>query len=48
MPSGLAEMGVTQEMMEKVSQEALRDHCHATNPRNATQRDYLDILQRSA
>ncbi len=48
MPSGLAEMGVTPEMMEKVSQDALKDHCHATNPRNATQRDYLDILQRSA
>lgn len=48
MPSGLAEMGVTPEMMEKVSQDALKDHCHATNPRHATQRDYLQILQRSA
>lgn len=48
MPSGLAEMGVTSEMMEKVSQDALKDHCHATNPRHATQRDYLHILQRSA
>ncbi|MCT4578119.1 iron-containing alcohol dehydrogenase [Donghicola sp.] len=48
MPSGLSEMGVTPAMMEKVSQDALKDHCHATNPRNATQRDYLDILERSA
>lgn len=48
LPSGLEEMGVTREMMEKVSHEALKDHCHATNPRNATQRDYMDILERSA
>lgn len=47
MPSGLAVMGVTEAMMEKVSGEALKDHCHATNPRRATQEDYLDILKES-
>ncbi|EPX75718.1 iron-containing alcohol dehydrogenase [Salipiger mucosus] len=48
MPSGLAEMGVTETMMEEVSQAALKDHCHATNPRVATQQEYLDILRESA
>jgi 4-hydroxybutyrate dehydrogenase len=45
MPSGLKTMGVTEEMMEAVSHDALQDHCHATNPRIATQADYLAIMQ---
>ena len=48
MPSGLAAMGVTEEMMADVSHAALKDHCHATNPRIATQAEYLEILQQSA
>lgn len=47
MPSGLTAMGVTEAMMEKVSGEALKDHCHATNPRLATREDYLEILHQS-
>lgn len=48
MPSGLKEMGVTEAMMEAVSQGALKDHCHATNPRLASQQDYLAILHGAA
>lgn len=48
MPSGLREMGVTDAMMESVSHAALKDHCHATNPRIASQTDYLDILRAAA
>ena len=48
MPSGLREMGVTEAMMEEVSHAALKDHCHATNPRLASRQDYLDILTASA
>lgn len=48
LPSGLAEMGVTEAMMEDVASAALSDHCHATNPRIATREDYLGILRRSA
>ncbi|MFB9910259.1 iron-containing alcohol dehydrogenase [Rhizobium paknamense] len=48
MPSGLTAMGVTEAMMEKVSGEALKDHCHATNPRLASQEDYLMLLKESA
>lgn len=48
MPSGLRAMGVTNAMMEQVSHAALKDHCHATNPRVATQAEYLEILHASA
>jgi 4-hydroxybutyrate dehydrogenase len=44
-PSGLGALGVTAAMMDSVSLEALKDHCHATNPRLATAEDYLAILQ---
>jgi 4-hydroxybutyrate dehydrogenase len=47
MPIGLKAMGVTEDMMEAVSYEALKDHCHATNPKLATQADYLAIMQDS-
>jgi alcohol dehydrogenase class IV len=47
MPSGLGAMGVTEAMMDKVSGEALKDHCHATNPRLATREDYLEIMRQS-
>ncbi len=33
LPSGLDAMAVTPAMMEAVAGEALKDHCHATNPR---------------
>jgi 4-hydroxybutyrate dehydrogenase len=41
-------MGVTDDMMESVSHAALEDHCHATNPRIASQADYLKILRAAA
>jgi alcohol dehydrogenase class IV len=48
MPSGLKAMGVTEAMMDMVSAEALKDHCHATNPRLASRDDYLMLLRESA
>jgi 4-hydroxybutyrate dehydrogenase len=47
LPSGLVAMGVTEAMMDDVSQAALHDHCHATNPRTPTRDDYLEILHQS-
>jgi Fic family protein len=35
------------DMMNHVSEAALKDHCHATNPRIASQAEYLDILHAS-
>ena len=48
MPTGLRAMGVTDAMMESVSHAALKDHCHATNPRLATQEEYLKIMHDAA
>jgi alcohol dehydrogenase class IV len=48
MPSGLRAMGVTEPMMEAISHAALLDHCHATNPRRATQEKYLEIMHAAA
>ena len=48
LPAGLREMGVTEAMMIAVSHAALEDHCHLTNPRRASQEDYLSILMESA
>ncbi len=48
MPAGLKAMGVTEEMMLAVSHESLKDHTHATNPRIATQQDYLAIMMDAA
>jgi 4-hydroxybutyrate dehydrogenase len=47
LPSGLDAMGVTDAMMEKIAGEALRDHCHATNPRLASRDEYLELLRDS-
>ncbi len=47
-PAGLRAMGVTDAMMQAVSHAALGDHCHLTNPRLATQEDYLGILKDAA
>ena len=48
MPPGLKAMGVTDDMMGHVAEDAMHDHCHATNPRIATPAEYLAILKDSA
>lgn len=47
LPSGLDAMGVTPAMMEVVADGALKDHCHATNPRIATREEYLELMRQS-
>ena len=47
LPSGLAAMGVTPEMFPKVIEDAMKDHCHLTNPRIATADDYAALLRQS-
>jgi alcohol dehydrogenase class IV len=48
LPSGLTEMGVTPDLYDDVAAAALKDHCHATNPRTATHADYVAMLAASA
>ena len=44
LPSGLAALGVTEDLFERVIDGAIADHCHKTNPRIATREDYRDML----
>jgi 4-hydroxybutyrate dehydrogenase len=47
LPAGLAAMGVTEDLFERVIDGAMVDHCHATNPRLATRDDYRRMLAES-
>ncbi|MFM8766459.1 MAG: iron-containing alcohol dehydrogenase [Rubrivivax sp.] len=47
LPTGLAAMGVTPDLFERVIDGAMADHCHKTNPRIATRDDYRQMLSAS-
>ncbi len=47
LPSGLAAMGVTQDLFGRVIDGAMADHCHKTNPRLASREDYTRMLLES-
>jgi alcohol dehydrogenase class IV len=47
LPNGLAAMGVTADLFERVIDGAMADHCHKTNPRIATREDYRAMLDAS-
>jgi hypothetical protein len=47
LPSGLAALGVTPELFERIIDGAMADHCHKTNPRIATRDDYRAMLEAS-
>jgi len=47
LPSGLAALGVTSALYEKIVDGAMADHCHKTNPRLATRDDYIAMLEAS-
>ena len=44
LPKGLAEMGVKRDMFEQIIKGAMADHCHKTNPRIASVKDYEELL----
>lgn len=46
-PEGLSAMGVTRDHLPEIAASALLDHCHATNPREASQPDYQAMLEES-
>jgi alcohol dehydrogenase class IV len=47
LPTGLAQLGVTRAIFPDIVQGALKDHSHRTNPRVASDEDYLTILEAS-
>jgi alcohol dehydrogenase class IV len=47
LPSGLAALGVTDAMVERIVDGAMADHCHKTNPRIATRDDYVAMIEAS-
>ncbi|MCB2018140.1 MAG: iron-containing alcohol dehydrogenase [Hydrogenophaga sp.] len=47
LPTGLAALGVTEDLFDKVIQGAMADHCHKTNPRIASADDYREMLRTS-
>jgi hypothetical protein len=47
LPRGLGDMGTPRDALAAIAAAAVRDHCHATNPRPATVDDYAGILERS-
>ena len=47
LPPGLREMGVTVDLHDQIVERALHDHCHKTNPREATASDYRRMLDES-
>ncbi|EKS71080.1 MULTISPECIES: iron-containing alcohol dehydrogenase [Caballeronia] len=47
LPTGLRALGVTREMFPRIVSGALKDHSHKTNPREASEADYLGLLEAS-
>ena len=47
LPTGLAELGVTRDMYDRIIDGAMADHCHKTNPREASREDYVRMLDES-
>lgn len=47
LPAGLAAMGVTRDLFPRIVHGALADHSHKTNPRDASDADYVSMLERS-
>jgi alcohol dehydrogenase class IV len=47
LPTGLAAMGVTRDLYDRIIDGAMADHCHKTNPRIATRQDYAAMLDAS-
>lgn len=48
LPSGLGAMGINPDVYDAIASDALKDHCHGTHPRAASDADYVAMLAASA
>ncbi len=47
LPTGLAALGVQRDWFDRIIDGAMADHCHKTNPREASRQDYEEMLAAS-
>ncbi|WP_047473220.1 iron-containing alcohol dehydrogenase [Acinetobacter sp. ZOR0008] len=47
LPTGLSQLGVTEDLFPLIVAGALADHSHRTNPKEASEADYIQILKQS-
>jgi 4-hydroxybutyrate dehydrogenase len=47
LPAGLGELDVPRTLFPRIIERAMADHCHKTNPREASAADYEAILSAS-
>ncbi len=45
LPAGLSAMGIAEDVLPAMAAAAMRDHHHLTNPRRATEAEYLRLLR---
>jgi alcohol dehydrogenase class IV len=47
LPASLSAMGVPETLLDSIADQAMRDHCHLTNPRTPSREDYRTLLQQA-
>jgi alcohol dehydrogenase class IV len=46
-PKGLGAMGLQQDIVEKIADGAMGDHCHLSTPRQPTKAEYVQLIEQS-
>ena len=46
-PKGLGAMGLKRDVVEKIADGALGDHCHQSTPRQPTREQYIQLIEES-
>ena len=47
LPSGLKAMGVPSQVLPRMAEAAIKDHCHLTTPRQPTVAEYATLFERA-
>ena len=46
-PKGLSALGLAQDLVEKIADGTLGDHCHQSTPRQPTKAQYVELIEQS-